>query len=79
MALYAGFHDQIRPRQGRGGDFVVNRQATDLAYKKDMADTFATQFISGSPKADMQTQGREEELVKGGIVWKRRLQRKEKI
>lgn len=70
MALYAGFHNQIRPRQGRGGDFVVNRQATDLAYKKDMAGTFATQFISGSPEADRQTQGREEDTIKGGFVCK---------
>ena len=62
MALYAGFHNQIRPR--RGGDFVVNRQATDLAYKKDMAGTFATQFTSGSPEADRQTQGREGFLEK---------------
>ena len=72
MTLYAGFHYQIRPRQGRGGDFVVNRQA-DLAYKKDMAGTFATQFVSGRPEVDRRTQGREEEPVKGG------LQRKEKI
>jgi len=27
----------------------------DLAYKKDMAGTFATQFVSGSPKADRRT------------------------
>lgn len=79
MALYAGFHNQIRPRQGGGGDFVVNRQATDLAYKKDMTGTFATQFVSGSPKADMQIQGKEEEPVKGGIVCKRGLQPKEII
>ncbi|WP_373153582.1 hypothetical protein [Bacteroides uniformis] len=65
MALYAGFHYQIRPRQGRGGDFVVNRQATDLAYKKDMAGTFATQFVSGSPEVDRRTQGREGFLQKG--------------
>ena len=64
MALYAGFHDQIRLRQGRGGDFVVNRQA-DLAYKKDWTGTFATQFTSGSSKAGMQTQGREGFLQKG--------------
>ncbi|EDU98853.1 hypothetical protein M076_2781 [Bacteroides fragilis str. 2-F-2  len=32
----------------------------DLAYKKDMTSTFATQFISGSPKADVRTQGRED-------------------
>ncbi len=69
MALYAGFHNQIRPR--RGGDFVVNRQATDLAYKKDMAGTFATQFTSGSPEVDRRTQGREEEPVKGRIACKR--------
>ncbi len=50
MALYAGFHNQIRPRQSRGGDFVVNRQATDLAYKKDMAGTFATQFYQAARK-----------------------------
>lgn len=71
MALYAGFHNQIRPLQGGGGDFFVNRQATDLVYKKDMANTFATQFVSGNPKADMQIQEREEDSVKGGIVCKR--------
>ena len=31
----------------------------DLAYKKDRTGTFATQFISGNPKAGMQIQGRE--------------------
>ena len=71
MALYAGFHNQIRPRQGRGGDFVVNRQA-DLAYKKDMAGTFATQFVSGRPEVDRRTQGREEDLVKGDCSEKRK-------
>ncbi|WP_177159819.1 hypothetical protein [Bacteroides xylanisolvens] len=32
MALYAGFHNQIRPR--RGGDFVVNCQAQTLHTRK---------------------------------------------
>ena len=68
MALYAGFHNQIRPR--RGGDFVVNRQATDLAYKKNMAGTFATQFVSGRPEVDKRTLGREENAIKGGFVCK---------
>ena len=79
MALYAGFHNQIRPRQGGGGDFAVNRQATDLAYKKDMTGTFATQFVSGSPKVDRQTQGRKEEPVKGWITREKGLQPKEKV
>lgn len=35
------------------GDFIVNRQAPTL-QKKDMTDTFATQFSSDRPKVDVQ-------------------------
>lgn len=38
------------------GDFVGNRQA-NLAYKKDMASTFAAQFSSGRPEVDMRRCG----------------------
>ena len=49
----------------------------DLAYKKDMTSTFATQFISGSPKA--MCEHREEKVSCKRLMGdKKGLQRKEK-
>jgi hypothetical protein len=60
MALYAGFHNQILPPQSGAWRFCREPSGCDLAYKKDMSSTFATQFISDSPKADVRIQGRED-------------------
>ncbi|WP_417181464.1 hypothetical protein [Alistipes putredinis] len=46
MALYAGFHDQIRPLQSGAWRFCREPSGCDLEYKKDMTSTFATQFSS---------------------------------
>ena len=40
--------------------FAGLEKISTFAYKKDMTSTFATQFISGSPKADVRTQGSED-------------------
>ncbi|MCE9180821.1 hypothetical protein K0G48_20950, partial [Phocaeicola vulgatus] len=53
MALYAGFHDQIRPLQSGAWRFCREPSGCDLEYKKDMTSTFATQFSSGRPKVGM--------------------------
>ncbi|MEF2753105.1 hypothetical protein, partial [Bacteroides sp.] len=57
MALYAGFHDQIRPLQSGAWRFCREPSGCDLEYKKAMTSTFATQFSSGSLKVDMQECG----------------------
>lgn len=54
MALYAGFHNQILPPQSGAWRFCREPSGRDLAYKKDMTDTFATQFSSDRPKVDVQ-------------------------
>lgn len=54
MALYAGFHNQILPLRSGVWRFCREPSGFDLAYKKDMTNTFATQFSSGRPKVEVQ-------------------------
>ncbi|WP_302320738.1 hypothetical protein [Bacteroides congonensis] len=81
MALYAGFHDQIRPLQSGAWRFCREPSGCDLEYKKDMTSTFAIQFSSGSLKVDMQGCGSTPAMgnLQMGLWNKRGLQRKEKI
>ncbi|EFI12740.1 conserved hypothetical protein [Bacteroides sp. D22] len=78
MALYAGFPGQILPPQSGAWRFCREPPSYDLAYKKDMASTFATQFSSGRPKVDMRGCGNTSGM-KGELWCKKGLQRKEKI
>jgi len=48
-----GFTTEYYLCEAERGDFIVNRQAPTL-QKKDMTDTFATQFSSDRPKVDVQ-------------------------
>lgn len=57
MALYAEFHDKILPLRSGVWRFCREPSGYDLAYKKDMTSTFATQFSSGRPKVDMREYG----------------------
>lgn len=54
MAVFAGFHDQILPLRSGAWRFYREPSGSDLAEKKDMTDTFATQFSSDRPKVDVQ-------------------------
>ena len=66
-------------RGAKGRRFVREPSVFDLAYKNDMTSTFATQFISGSPKATCEHKGKEGLLTKGSIAYIKGLQRKENI
>jgi len=57
MAFYAGFPDQTLPLRSGAWRFCREPSGYDLAYKKDMACTFATQFSSGRPEVDMRGSG----------------------
>ena len=50
MALYAGFYNQIQPHQSGVWRFCCEPSGYDIAYKKDVTSTFATQFISAPRK-----------------------------
>lgn len=63
MALYAGFHNQILPLRSGVWRFCSEPSGYDLAYKKDITNTFATQFSSDGPKVDVQ--GYRNTLVMG--------------
>ncbi|UVO71826.1 hypothetical protein NXW43_13150 [Bacteroides thetaiotaomicron] len=52
-----GFTTKYYLCEAERGDFVVNPSGYNLAYNKDMANTFATQFPSGRPKVDMRACG----------------------
>ena len=78
MALYAGFHNQILPPQSGAWRFCREPSGRDLAYKKDMTDTFATQFISAARKRMYEY--REEKIsCKGLMVYKKGVAAKRKI
>jgi len=57
MAMYAGFHYKILPLRSGAWRFYSEPSGYNLAYNKDMANTFATQFPSGRPKVDMRACG----------------------
>ncbi|MFR7464479.1 MAG: hypothetical protein ACLUVG_04535 [Phocaeicola vulgatus] len=55
--MYAGFHYKILPLRSGAWRFCSETSGYNLAYNKDMANTFATQFPSGRPKVDMRACG----------------------
>ncbi len=55
--MYAGFHYKILPLRSGAWRFYSEPSGYNLAYNKDMANTFATQFPSGRPKVDMRACG----------------------
>ena len=71
MALYAGFHNQILPPQSGAWRFCREPSGRDLAYKKDMTSTFATQFISGSPKAMCEHREKKVSCKRSDSLYKR--------
>ena len=54
---HARFHSQIQPLRSGAWRFCHEPSCYDLAYRKGMASTFATQFSSGRPKVDMRRWG----------------------
>ena len=50
MDFHVRFTTKYYPRKAECVDVVVNHQTYDLTYKKGMADTLATQFISAARK-----------------------------
>lgn len=55
--MYAGFHYKILPLRSGAWRFCSEPSGYNLAYNKDMANTFATQFPSARPKVEMRACG----------------------